>query len=276
MKFDYTEINNINFTELLEINLGFEVQSEKIEGLSYITIDNFFKNPHDIVEVLKKFPANDKSNFYENIKTTEAKYNRPPGIQQLFPNSYLESLSFIVYKLMAEYDYVPYDIETSGDYFMLGKQLSQFIYYSNCLYPNMKQFEYNYLPHFDQSQFAFNIFLSEDVEGGTAFYKLKHENKYYSTIGDIMDETDYDLKLGLQNKLNAMNAHDENSGVTNYDYFDDDDLFEKYHLIDYQFNRFCLYKGSFWHSIYYNSSTATNARYSIAGAYTPITEDQQR
>lgn len=270
MNFDITEIKNIDFKKLLEVNSGFDVHTDNYQDLSYITIDNFFKNPHDIVDVLKLFPVNNKNNFYEEIKKLKKhQYNKAPGIQQIFPSSYFESLSFILYKLLAEYDYVPYDIENSGDYLLLGKQLTQFVYYSNIFYPGILKENNNNLPHFDQFTFAFNIFLSENVTGGTAFYNLIHNEKRYATIDSIVAEDDYDTKVQIQAALNSMNDGDE---PTTYNYFENNDLFEKYHTIDYEFNRLCLYKGVYWHSVYYDAEQEKNLRYSLSTAYTPINE----
>lgn len=270
MSFDISEIKNIDFKKLLEINAGFEVQSQFDGDLSYITVDNFFKNPNDIVDVLKLFPANNKDAFYDKVhELGKEKYNKPAGIQQLLPSSYFESVSFILYKLLAEYDYVPYDIEQSGDYLLLGKQLNQFVYYTNIFYPGMTKVNNNNYPHFDQFNFAFNIFLSENVGGGTAFYRLRHKDKVYNSINSIINERDYDTKLEIKDKLNSMNDEGEES---DYDYFEGNDLFEKYHVIDYEFNRLCLYKGHFWHSVYYNSTEEINTRYSLSAAYTPAME----
>jgi hypothetical protein len=271
MSIDYNEIKKIDFKKLLEVNLGFEVQSQKEEHLSYITVDNFFKNPNDIVDVLKLFPVNNKDLFYEKVKEMDKeKYTKPSGIQQLFPSSYFESISFVLYKLLAEYDYVPYDIENSGDYLLLGKQLNQFIYYSNIYYPGMLKENNNNYPHFDQFNFAFNIFLSENVGGGTAFYKLKHNGKTYGSIDAIVSEEDYDTKVEIQQKLNDMNNTDETAP---YDYFEGNDLFEKFHVIDYEFNKLTLYKGNNWHGVYYDSLNETNTRYSLSAAYTPILDN---
>lgn len=266
------EIKNIDFEKLFEIN-GSEVQSQVYDGLTYITIDNFFKNPHDIVDVLKLFPVNDKTKFFEKVsQLKKSKWLKQPGQQQFFPINYLESLSFTLYKLLAEYDYVPYDIENSANYSLLGKQLSQFVYYSNIFYPGMLKENNNNLPHFDQSQFAVNIFLSENVGGGTAFYNLIHDNKRYPSLNSIIGETEQSNKEAIKNKLNAMNDVDETSP---YDAFDGNDMWEKYHTIDYEFNRLCLYKGNFWHSVYYDSTKETNVRYSLSATYTPAMDPNE-
>jgi len=260
------EIKKIDFTKLFEIN-GSEVQSQIYDNLNYITIDNFFKNPHDIVDVLKLFPINDKSKFYEKIsELKKTKWLQQPGLQQFFPINYLESLSFTLYKLLAEYDYVPYDIENSGDYLRLGRQLSQFVYYSNIFYPGILKISNNNLPHFDQSQFAFNIFLSENVGGGTSFYNLVYNNKRYASLNAVLSETDPAMKEGIKNELNKMNDTCE---VAPYDAFEGNEMWEKYHTIEYKFNRLCLYKGNFWHNVYYDANTETNIRYSLSATYSP-------
>lgn len=274
MTIDIDQLNKIDFAEVFEISTGFDVQTEKFDDLSYITIDNFFKHPEQVVNTLKLFPINDREKFYGNLRG-KTKLAKPPGIQQFMPNNYFEGLSYILYKLLAEYDYVPYDFETTGDYARLGSQISQFVYYTNIFYPNMRNYDNNYLPHFDQSKFAFNIYLSEDIGGGTSFYNLIHDDHEYSSIDSIMNIEDYDTKKEIQDKLNKMNEL-KSGDPKYYISFQENNLFKKYHTIPYEYNRLVLYSGTSWHNVDYDSAKETNVRYSLASSYSPSLENDNQ
>ena len=261
------------YKEVFEISTGFEVQLEKIDSLSYIVIDDFFKNPSDVIESIKDYPINDREKFYNGIEGSERELLKPPGIQQFFPSQYVEGLSFVIYKLLAEYDYVPYDYESAGQYQLLGKQLSQFIYYTNIFYPKMKNIQNNFMPHFDQSTFAFNVYLTDsDIGGGTSFYNLKHDGMEYSNIDRILEIEDEGARIEIRDKLNDMNKITDSSPEY-YEPIAENDLFVKYHTIPYKFNRFVLYPGVNWHTADYNSAKETELRYSIAGCYSPVKDE---
>lgn len=267
-------MNNINdfksfdFDDAFQINGSLEVQSERYDDLTYITIDNFFKYPEKVVDILKLFPINDRSKFYNHF-SGKSKLLRPSGDQQFLPNSYFQRLSYTLYKLLSEHDYVPYDFSMVEDFSKLGDQLSQFVYYTNIFYPNMPNYDNNYLPHFDQSNFAFNIYLSkEEIGGGTSFYNLVNEEKKYSCINSIIGIEDFDEKLTIQKKLNNMNTIDENS-PKNYISFEKNDLFEKYHTIPFEFNKLVLYAGQYWHNADYDSTKENSLRYSLCATYSP-------
>jgi hypothetical protein len=265
------EIIKIDFQNLLETN-SFDVQQQKYDNLTYITIDNFFKNPNDIVDTLKLFPLYDKTKFYERLSERQEvnKLIEPTGFQQYFPNNYFDSLSYLFYKLLAEHDYVPYDIQNSPDAMEIGSQLQQFVYYSNIFYPGMLATGSGNYPHFDHSKFAFNIFLSQNVGGGTAFYNLRHKDKTYSSINELVAEENRDIKIEIRDKLNDMNNNKSKPFIA----FDGDEIWEKYHTIDYEFNRLCLYQGHNWHNIYYDSTKETDVRYSLSATYEPAMKDK--
>jgi hypothetical protein len=261
------------YKEIFEVSTGFEVQLEKVGSLSYIVIDDFFKNPHDVVNSLKDYPINNRDKFFENIIDTEHELLKPPGLQQFFPSQYAEGLSFVVYKLLSEYDYIPYDYESAGQYHLLGRQISQFIYYTNIFYPKMKNIQNNFMPHFDQSTFAFNVYLSDaDIQGGTSFYNLKHNGNEYSNIDRIMEIEEESDRVAIRDKLNSMNTIKKDSPEF-YEPIEEDDLFVKYHTIPYKFNRFVLYPGVNWHTVDYNAAKETDLRYSMSGIYSPIKDE---
>ena len=137
----------------------------------------------------------------------------------------------------------------------------------------MANYDNNYMPHFDQSRFAFNIYLSEGIGGGTSFYHLKHNGQEYSTINSIMKIEDYETKKEIQDKLNSMNVVSE-SDPKKYSSFEENDLFKKYHTIPYEYNKLVLYPGVHWHNVDYDSAKETNVRYSLAATYTPSLQNE--
>lgn len=274
MKFE--DFNKWDFKYAFEINSEFDVYKDTREDVTVITVENFFKYPRDVVEALKSFPVNDRDKFYEEVQSKQF-ILRPPGYQQILPASYFEGVSLILYKLLVEYDFVPNDYESSNEYDKLSEQISQYVYYTNIFYPGMKNVMNNFMPHFDQSAFAYNIFLSEEeVGGGTSFYNLKYKGEKYPTVNSLGSITEHDDRVELRDMLNAMHEMDDSSPENYSTVPKDNNLFEKYYTVPYEFNKLVLYKGSFWHNADYDASKESNLRYSLSATYTPNDEDQDR
>lgn len=273
MIMNISDFSELDFKYAFEINAEFDVFKDTKDDLTVITIDNFFKYPNDVLEALKQFPINNKDKFYEELQS-DRRILQPPGKQQLLPSGYFEGVSYILHKLLVEHDFVPFDFESSQQFDKLGAQLSQYVYYTNIFYPGMPNLNNSHNPHFDQSTFAYNIFLSDaEIGGGTSFYKLKHDGEEYSNIDDIMEIEDHDAKMDIRDKLNSMNITTDED-PENYIAPEETDLWKKYYTIPYEFNKLTLYKGTFWHTADYNSATETDLRYSLAAIYTPQHEEE--
>lgn len=264
-------IKQYNIKEILTINSDIEIQEKNIDGLNYVVIDNFLKNPNHFIDFLKQFPTDHTycllEQHYESKETCP--FIKPPGIQQLLPNSYFEFLSVEIYKILVETNFIPENnAENTRNIQKLSKIIRSFVYYTNIFFPNMVCNKNSELPHIDQFDYSFNIHLNKDVGGGLSFYKLFFADKYYSSVEDIMKLTDSEIKSSIADNLNVKCAITED--IIKYKQFDGDEMFVKYHTIPYKFNRLVLYKGSNWHNIEYNSQIETNIRYSLAGCFTEL------
>ena len=57
-----------DFQESFKVNDNHEVLTEFNDDYSLITIDNFFKYPDQVVDIVKRFPINDKTEYYKKLK----------------------------------------------------------------------------------------------------------------------------------------------------------------------------------------------------------------
>ena len=266
----FNDLKSYNFKEIFQVNPDLKIQSHQIDSLDYITVDDFFVYPEKVVDFLKQFPCDDIihkiQNNYKIGDTVDENVFKPLGIQQLLPNRYFDNLSFNLFSLLSDADFITTKSqEVLENYDKFSKYITQFVYYTNFYYPNMICINQNHTPHFDQYEYAYNIYLSEDVGGGTAFYKLKYNNRYYDTIQSIVEDTQNRVSIG--HLLNNYKQTDSNI-IKEYIPIDDDNVFTKYHLVECKYNRLVLYKGNYWHSAYYNSKEEKNSRYSLASTFT--------
>lgn len=262
-------IKQYDIAEISAINSSMQIQEKNIDGLEYVIIDNFLKNPKDFIDFLKQFPADYTYRLLEQHyeSKTSCAFIKPPGIQQLLPNSHFQFLSAEIYKILMETNFIPENnSRILKDVEKFSTIVRSFVYYTNILFPNMVCNKNSELPHIDQFDYSFNIHLNEDVGGGLSFYKLFVDNNYYSSVEDIVKLTDIEIKSSISDNLNIKcNATED---IIKYKQFNGDEMFIKYHTIPYKFNRLVLYKGSNWHNIEYDSEIETNIRYSLAGCFT--------
>ena len=270
---NYDEFSQVDFKYAFEINKNFEIDKQVIDDLTIITINDFFADPNAVVETLKKFPVQNKDRFFEELQQSEDPNQfmiKPPGEQQIIPNSYLEGVSFILYKLLVDYDFVEKDYWAEQDMNGLSNQIAQFSYYTNIFRPNMKNWHNNFMPRFDQSMFGFNVYLSEEeIGGGTSFYNLKFKDEKYPSVVSLAEIDDLEDRVELSKLLNSLQRVDDLSPETYISIPDNHHVFERYHTAPFKFNTLTAYKGSFWHNADYDASTEKNLRYSLACSYTP-------
>lgn len=271
---NFSDFYKWDFKYTFQINTEFDVYKEDREDLTVITIDNFFKDPQAVVECLKQFPINDRDRFYEELADQDKFLLKPPGYQQVFPASYFEGISYILYKTLYEYDFVPHDYEANQEFQKLGDQINQFSYGTDILTPKMKNVMNNYMPHFDHTKFSFEVFLSEEeISGGTSFYKLKHKDQEYSSIDSLVDVTEEEDRIEIRDLLNGMNEITDSSPEY-YTSFEENNIFKKYYTVPFEFNKLVIYKGTYWHSIDYDSAKEENLRYSLTSSYTPTNDEE--
>lgn len=268
------KVNQYDLAKILEINEDYHIEEHYNEDLFYITIDNFFKNPDDLVDFLIKFPADDiEYRLNNNLFDFENNYYQcPPGIQQLIHPQYLNGLTKNLLEILCDCDYLPNTQNESNNinneiYF---NQIEKFSYYTNYISSESVSFRKNNLPHVDQSKFTFNFHLSKDVTSGLNFYKLKVKEKRFSNIKSIMKESSEEknkISTLLNENLALTEKNLKDTKVEQFKSITENDLFVAYEQCDFKFNRLVLYEGDYWHSISHDSNVEKNPRYSLVSTY---------
>lgn len=264
-------IKQYDLEKILSINNDLKIQEHVVEDLFYITIDNFFKNPDDLVDFLIQFPSD---NIQQKLNCNEFdfknnNYRCPPGIQQIIHPRYLEGLSIRLIEILTETNFIPNtknktENSSSEVYY---NQINNFGYYTNYIGPEAVSFRQNHIPHIDQCKFTFNFHLSKNVNSGLNFYKLKTKNKTHSRLKSILDDS-IEVRKEISSKLNdASNLNFNENNIKKYKSIIEDDLFVCYEECDFKFNRLVLYEGDYWHSIKYDANVEKNPRYSLVSTY---------
>lgn len=267
----YEDFKQYNFNHLLAINEDIDIKEHTLNKIKYIVIDNFFKNPYDLINYLKQFPV---ENYDEHILSTysfgdkvesEIPFLKPPGMQQLLPHKYFEFLGFNLYKILIEKNFIldkGNSIHNNPE--KMKSELHKFVYYTNIFYPGMFCLNKNNAPHFDQFEYASNTYLSEEIGGGTAFYSLKYKDKKYYSVSELYSE-EFEVRKEISELMdNYMKADNIIKPLTPVN---EDDVFKLEGIVEYKFNRFILYKGDSWHSVYYDSENELNTRYSLSACF---------
>jgi hypothetical protein len=268
------KINQHDLSKILEVNENYQIEEHHNGNLFYITIDDFFKNPDDLVDFLVKFPAdNFEDALNNNLFDFESNsYQSPPGIQQIIHPQYFQCFASTLLEILCDCNYLP-NTENKSDDLNDGihfNQVRKFSYYTNCISSKSVSFRKNNLPHIDQSRFTFNFHLSKNVTSGLNFYKLKLKEKRFSNIKSIMEESNEE-KNTIKNLLNDNLSLNEESAkdhrVEPFKSIEENDLFVLYEQCDFKFNRLVLYESDYWHSINHDSTVESNPRYSLVSTY---------
>lgn len=244
---DFKIFTKKDLDHFCEINEDCEVKINQVEDLQYITIDNFLKYPEELAEFCKLFPAENKNESLKQIDFTDIKSNSP-GIQQPIDEKFLKTLGRNLYKIMEEKNFCKYEYNED----MWG-------FYTNLFYPGMQAYNKNYLPHVDPFTYACNIFLSNAKQTGTAFYKFKGENKEYYN-GSQLGRSQVEYFRFLR-RIETKSPY--TAGFEEWKPFDGDEDFIMYHCIPAKFNSVTIYRGNFWHGVYYKTDDPDNYRYSL-------------
>jgi hypothetical protein len=120
----------------------------------------------------------------------------------------------------------------------------------------------NYRPHTDPFSLALNLFLTENEESYTDFFRYKLKNNSYNYRGSRMFKYSEELEEDNSRKDTLMD--DEKIGK--WIRFKSDEQYERYHSISADFNSLTIYKGDFYHSIGYDVDEYKSIRYSLVGA----------
>lgn len=245
----FTRYSYNDIIELTSINPECEIELSKKEELEYIKIRNFLNNPEDLKKFLISFPCEDRMMSMEKDGNTEA-VSKAPGFQQIINAYFFKVISQYLHKILEDKKLIHYKWSTSS-----------WEFYTNCIHSGMKSYKKNYTPHLDEFNYAANIFLTDVENTGTSFFKFKGlKNCYYNNkqIMRVPEDMDYYRNI-------VHTPISDNEIVSEWPMYTGDENFIRYHTIPAEYNCVSMYKGKFWHSIYFDSTVPDNIRYSLVG-----------
>lgn len=259
---DYNIINDETISKTFELSESIEenIYTDRISGLKYGVLRNFYKDPVAVKEFFKNFPLLSKT------------VSNSPGIQLYFSITMNESLK-PVYKYlhnMLQRNKFPCDPQ---------QQFHVPIWetYCNFYWKNMYASRASMTPHFDNFNLGFNIWLTEDVPSGTDFYSYRwkdYEPVYF--VEEFRNQSDTEFDDFFRELCEYYEDGEEIDW--NPDEIDNSSAWEKYHTIDPEYNTATFYPGIFFHmpSVHPDKYDENFLRHSqvITYAYTQLREYQ--
>lgn len=243
-RYSYSDIE-----ELTSINPNCEVEKYEVEKLQYFKIRNFLQNPEDLKKFLIQFPCEDRMKSITEDGKTEI-VSQAPGFQQIFSSYYYKNISRYFHNLLIKENLCHYQWQTHA-----------WDFYTNCIYSGMKSYNKNYLPHIDEFSYAANIFLTDVKNTATSFFKYKGIDKNFYNLKELIR----DKKELEYYKSYIRKKTPENEKILEWPLYEGDENFIKYHSVPSEYNCVSMYKGNFWHSIYFNAGVPNSIRYSLVG-----------
>lgn len=243
----FTRYSYQDILELTTVNENCEIEVCKVEELEYIRIHNFLEYPEDLKKFLISFPCEDRMMSLEQGGLT-ANASKAPGFQQIFSAFYFRNISEYLHKMMQKKQMCHYDWSPPA-----------WDFYTNCIHTGMKTYKKNYLPHLDEFGFAANIFLTDVKNTGTSFFKFKGIKGEYNTFKELSKHPEE--RAYYKDIISRPIA--ENEEVLDWPAYTGDNIFRQYHTIPAEYNAVSLYRGRYWHSIYFNAQVPNSIRYSL-------------
>ena len=282
MSVKFNEFKQFNLVDIFQLNANSQIQESMVDGMTYIIIDDAFKNPELLTDFLRSLPADTYTQdihrvYDEGVRTVKDLSDsnnlqiRPPGLQQKVMSEILVDLAFNYYKFLVEQDFIPpheYMYEDNFSPFDVQEELSGFNSNTQLYYPGMLSVGGNNTPTVDRFQYMFKAFLSDDIEGGEInYYKVKSCDKYWSSITEIMTKATNEEKELISHDLNKATSSES---ISPFVPVVDENVFEKMFSIEFKYNRLVLLPGDYFYDITYDSTKESNCRYTLETGYTDM------
>jgi hypothetical protein len=243
---------NIIDSDIIKINDDLDVQVSKIgeTGHVIVTIDNFLKNPEDLVSIIEKYPIEKNDTSTDN-----------PNSMGYFPG-WTTSFGIKVLEIRKTFNYIAkkyYDINHIEN--LMYSTSIQINLLNGGIPLSLKSLH----PHTDPSILAFSLYLNkdEDCNGGTAFYKHVKSNIDYdvSMFDEDFKKTENSILIQkTKEKYNKPNL------VSILDSRLIDEEWEKTFMIKMKYNRIVFHPGYMFHGAYMHKEWFQDKkRVSLAG-----------
>ena len=234
---NYTVFTEENLQKIFELSPSREVSYYTEGEFKYGIIKNFYKDPVAVKE------------WWENVPLFASKISNSPGIQSYFPPTGLSLLKHI-------FEYL-YSVLESKDLprCMEKNKTSPEVWntYCNYYWKRMSGSKSSMQPHYDIFNMGFNVWLSEDIPGGTDFFTYQYKDYkpvYY--IGDFLDQANDqksfdDFFFHLQSNY-GDELYKSTDDIPTWDPENNTNPgWKKWHTIDAEYNSCTFYPGTFFH-----------------------------
>jgi len=247
--FEHRMVNPSRLEKLFELNPNRKEYVEKISPdfpHKYICVENALLNPYDVRDFLLECSYIAGTNDLIPTKTGA------PGMQQPVANEWARP--YILYLRTLLYNW---KITTKN------MAWQDFTCYNNVFWKGMKSIDSNYRPHVDPGDFAFNLFLSDDlVDDGTAVYSINIEGKKWMDVRELEQSGEY--RPSTIASLMGINRKGVGE-LDDWQMFTGDEVYNLEGIAPGGFNVISGYRGSLFHSAYYDDTKYPDGhvRYSL-------------
>ena len=213
----------------------------------YVAVENALMNPYDVRDFLIN------SAYIAGTNNLVPDKTGAPGMQQPIANEWMKP-------------YVQYlrDMLFKKKITSRNIQWQDFCCYCNVFWRDMKAIDSNYRPHVDPGDFAFNLFLSDDMheDDGTAIFSINVEGQKW------LDVREMEKKSGLRPSTisQVMDINRVGAGVPDdWVWFTGDEVYNLEGVVPGGFNCISGYRGSMFHTANYNPAwyPEGHVRYSL-------------
>jgi len=238
-------------SKLFELNPNRKAYTKKLHpdwDTMYMMVEDVLMNPYDVRDWLIQASLLVGTNDLIPDKTGA------PGMQQPVANEWMK-------------DYVMFLRQCLYHLNITHRQISWYDFncYTNCFWRNMKSIDSNYRPHVDPGDFAFNLFLSDDLheDDGTAMYAIKMPDGQR-----WMDCRKMEKISGIHPNTTSMRMDQGRIGeglIDEWKYFKGDEIYDWIGVAPARFNSVSGYRGSIFHSAAYDPTNYDDdhVRYSL-------------
>ena len=236
---------------LFEINPNHKAYTKKIHPdwpYRYLMIDDVLVNPYDVRDFLIN------SSYICGTNDLVPDKTGAPGMQQPVANAWMKPYVQFLRQVLFDEKITHRDI-TWYDFSL----------YCNVFWKNMKAIDSNYRPHVDPGDFAFNLFLSDDLDesDGTAMFIINMPDGQRQ-----MDVKHLEKKFGIHPRIISQRMDQGRVGeglIDDWKLFDGDDVYDLATIVPAEFNCVSGYQGSLFHTAAYDPSkySEDHVRYSL-------------
>ena len=236
---------------LFEINPNHKAYTKKIHPdwpYRYLMIDDVLVNPYDVRDFLIN------SSYICGTNDLVPDKTGAPGMQQPVANAWMKPYVQFLRQVLFDEKITHRDI-TWYDFSL----------YCNVFWKNMKAIDSNYRPHVDPGDFAFNLFLSDDLDesDGTNMFIINMPDGQRQ-----MDARHLEKKCRIHPRIITQRMDQGRIGeglIDDWKLFDGDDVYDLAGRAPARFNCITGYQGSLFHTAAYDPRKYSDdhVRYSL-------------